>query len=110
LVLLSSLFIPRGPPTAHPFPYTTLFRSIAAGRAVRLDRARRADVVGGDRVAEHREQAGALNVCHRRWRHRHALEIGRVLDIGGPDRKSTRLNSSHVKISYAVFCYKKQTH
>src|SRR5260221_10640918 len=38
----------------------------------------------------------------------HALALPRHLDVGGADRKSTRLNSSHTVISYAVFCLKKK--
>src|SRR5690606_40308659 len=92
--------LPR-PPSSTLFPYTTLFRSVhqQAGMVdpVMLDRAHEGRCIpagqqhqGG--TAEHREQqAGVLP--------------------GNPefgDRKSTRLNSSHVKISYAVFCLKKK--
>src|SRR3712207_6929920 len=73
----------RRPPRSTLFPYTTLFRS---GRLRALDR--------------DRQQAGALLA-------------GRLGDqLLGPvreDRKSTRLNSSHANISYAVFCLKKNT-
>src|SRR5207302_9920372 len=50
-------------------------------------------------------RARAHKSAHRRRRHRRA-PLGRVADKA--DRKSTRLNSSHVKISYAVFCLKKK--
>src|SRR3712207_8194494 len=76
----------RRPPRSTLFPYTTLFRSVAAGlgqRVLRLARFQRADVVGHVRVAG-----------------------GELVDL--PDRKSTRLNSSHANISYAVFCLKKK--
>src|SRR5437868_9944525 len=73
------------PPTTTLFPYTTLFRShiegAAHGQALRR---------GGDRAHYRRAGHGA---------HRGAET----------DRKSTRLNSSHVSISYAVFCLKKKT-
>src|SRR3712207_8126596 len=100
----------RRPPRSTLFPYTTLFRSegaecrivVAALAGAALDgRARQqrafgdADVGGGDIGVE----AGGH---HRRMladRHRH-----------GVDRKSTRLNSSHANISYAVFCLKKKNH
>src|SRR5690349_23238734 len=73
----------RRPPRSTLFPYTTLFRSESGG-AQRLDR----------RAARHDGNAD-LDPPRRR-RHRHQ------------DRKSTRLNSSHVEISYAVFCLKKK--
>src|SRR3989442_4570066 len=75
----------RRPPRSTLFPYTTLFRS---------------HVPGGQK---HQGEGGPL------------LErqaVGQRHDVGGRqrDRKSTRLNSSHVRISYAVFCLKKKTH
>src|SRR3712207_7112875 len=89
----------RRPPRSTLFPYTTLFRSVddddlvvRRDRSERLDH--RADAVGDDFLfvvgGEHRGYAG-----------RGALRPGR-------DRKSTRLNSSHANISYAVFCLKKK--
>src|SRR5215813_15176960 len=71
----------RRPPRSTLFPYTTLFRSSPAGRRVRDD--------------PHLELPGL--------RHRAEARPG-----AGEDRKSTRLNSSHVRISYAVFCLKKK--
>src|SRR5215475_15588650 len=68
----------RRPPRSTLFPYTTLFRSAPPAPA------RRSRSTAGGR-------------CWSRGRR-----------SGGPDRKSTRLNSSHVKISYAVFCLKKK--
>src|SRR3712207_7102492 len=79
----------RRPPRSTLFPYTTLFRS----------RARR-------RVA--RARGGGA----RRARDGRAAARGggaRGVRGGGGDRKSTRLNSSHANISYAVFCLKKNT-
>src|SRR5690625_5553957 len=77
------------PPSSTLFPYTTLFRSIRPGR--RGERvAGAADRGHGDRVA---------------WT---ATATGSVGDLDDADRKSTRLNSSHVAISYAVFCLKKK--
>src|SRR3712207_7429132 len=75
----------RRPPRSTLFPYTTLFRS--RGRRVR-------DQPAGGEPAPPR-------AARQRLRHR----PGR----GHPDRKSTRLNSSHANISYAVFCLKKKT-
>src|SRR5687768_17779286 len=81
-------FILRRPPISTLFPYTTLFRSRADRRRGRRD--------GGDR----RHGAPA----RRRARQRRLAARG-VLQR---DRKSTRLNSSHGYISYAVFCLKKK--
>src|SRR5687768_18333246 len=90
-----SLLIPP-PPLSTLFPYTTLFRSDRHRRARQVRaveiRHRQTGVDGGRAVA-FGERQGAR-------RHRHD---GRVVD-----RKSTRLNSSHGYISYAVFCLKKK--
>src|SRR2546430_11796152 len=88
----------RRPPRSTLFPYTTLFRSGRQRDHLSLPPVRlaREDVVG-DQVAHHLEGAAADGE-HARVAH-HALER---------DRKSTRLNSSHSQISYAVFCLKKK--
>src|SRR5207302_11032501 len=102
----------RAPPTpsASLVPYTTLFRSqvhgqgvldlLADGECRRGRRRRQEDVValiGAGEIADD-QRPGLLGLA----------VIGVVIAggerIGHPDRKSTRLNSSHVKISYAVFC------
>src|SRR5688572_32104863 len=93
----------RRPPRSTLFPYTTLFRSARSAALA----CRGGEAVGG----VHR--AGALVV---RVRHAGAGHVVvRVLvprvgqrDLVGGDRKSTRLNSSHSQISYAVFCLKKK--
>src|SRR3712207_6946056 len=77
----------RRPPRSTLFPYTTLFRS---GRRVRGGRGR----VPRDRLPP--------------WLPRDAEPAAAVRAVGGVDRKSTRLNSSHANISYAVFCFKKK--
>src|SRR5690349_23576669 len=79
--------IPR-PPRSTLFPYTTLFRSRVSGNRKKRE---------GDRGARSGERREA-----RRRRCRAAAGEARQ------DRKSTRLNSSHVEISYAVFCLKKK--
>src|SRR5690625_5501407 len=91
----------RPPPVSTLFPYTTLFRS-ARLRAPRRARglSRRRAGVGPGGAAE----PGSVEL--------HGDELrrgGRSHPQGGGDRKSTRLNSSHVAISYAVFCLKKKT-
>src|SRR5256885_16087035 len=80
----------RRPPRSTLFPYTTLFRSAQGGVA---------------RGAVQRQQAQAGNIHLRP----DDLQIGiEPVDRGRQDRKSTRLNSSHLVISYAVFCLKKK--
>src|SRR5258707_6753723 len=92
----------RRPPRSTLFPYTTLFRSHgdrfhstpgdrsdAAGLSIREPLARH---VPAATLSKERAQTG----CVQLYRHRKA------------DRKSTRLNSSHANISYAVFCLKKK--
>src|SRR5436190_6419095 len=71
------------PPRSTLFPYTTLFRS-------ELANGRNAIVTG--------ILASSLG-----------LKVGDTVPVQTPDRKSTRLNSSHTVISYAVFCLKKKT-
>src|SRR5690242_21230366 len=82
-------FLIRSPPTSTLFPYTTLFRS------------------GDEQIASRRETI--LSTC---------VEVAIAIVLGAlvsaatgialSDRKSTRLNSSHMSISYAVFCLKKK--
>src|SRR2546426_5071459 len=75
----------RRPPRSTLFPYTTLFRSHGSPRKS-LGR-------GGARARSPRP---------------HSRRAGSPRRRGDPDRKSTRLNSSHLVISYAVFCLKKK--
>src|SRR3712207_7556267 len=82
----------RRPPRSTLFPYTTLFRSLAI-----------------------RRQAEHLEIGQRRRRSRRGSGVvvtdrrpDRRLPQDRGDRKSTRLNSSHANISYAVFCLKKK--
>src|SRR3712207_7566581 len=86
----------RRPPRSTLFPYTTLFRS---GLARKDD----GDAHGRD----HHDEAGE---AHEREEQRVAVALlERVEEHAVPgDRKSTRLNSSHANISYAVFCLKKK--
>src|SRR2546422_5503986 len=80
----------RRPPRSTLFPYTTLFRSEAAERH------------HVERLAEDRERDDRNQDRERDRHHDHQRRAPR-------DRKSTRLNSSHGYISYAVFCLKKKT-
>src|SRR2546428_3920547 len=92
----------RRPPRSTLFPYTTLFRSPAF---VRLEDHPRALVFSpsGHRIYVARRTEPGLAVIDRYDR----AEIDGVA-LPTPDRKSTRLNSSHDQISYAVFCLKKK--
>src|SRR5438874_10018069 len=95
----------RRPPRSTLFPYTTLFRSRKYRPGTpRRNGARRA----GDPVAERERRPGARAPDRtERWGDRVIARFGG--GAGRSDRKSTRLNSSHVEISYAVFCLKKKT-
>src|SRR2546427_6991635 len=90
----------RRPPRSTLFPYTTLFRSPALAALV-VQRPVERPILDPRAVL-----APELAEC--------ALAIGAALTLAEPprraagDRKSTRLNSSHSQISYAVFCLKKQ--
>src|SRR3712207_8090118 len=94
----------RRPPRSTLFPYTTLFRSGDGGRNLAADAARARRLVQQHDLARllHRSEDGRL--VHRR-------ERAQIYDFHVntfTDRKSTRLNSSHANISYAVFCLKKK--
>src|SRR5256886_10786369 len=94
----------RRPPRSTLFPYTTLFRSSLGGSVL---------VPGDDDARYLRDLAALLRDVSARVKlfvvtgggriARYYIETGRALD-----RKSTRLNSSHSQISYAVFCLKIQ--
>src|SRR3712207_8974958 len=85
----------RRPPRSTLFPYTTLFRSDGSGQQLppeqveHLVPGRHVEALGEDRVVL-------------------PLQLDRDERVAEPDRKSTRLNSSHANISYAVFCLKKK--
>src|SRR3712207_6952955 len=94
----------RRPPRSTLFPYTTLFRSGRDGRLVgHAGRFLEAAFAVRQRLlfpAEAIEEGGDGHVAHH--------VCGRAAAVEEPDRKSTRLNSSHANISYAVFCLKKK--
>src|SRR3712207_6946171 len=86
----------RRPPRSTLFPYTTLFRSDAAAYAlVSLEAAE---------LAEFEAHLATCESCQQEV----AEFCETVADLSLLDRKSTRLNSSHANISYAVFCLKKK--
>src|SRR5439155_9464516 len=96
----------RRPPRSTLFPYTTLFRSRVRGGdgASRPVAARRADGVRSVDRPDSRGECATGGRPHDRGGRRRAHR-GHEQEL---DRKSTRLNSSHVAISYAVFCLKKK--
>src|SRR2546430_13015465 len=87
----------RRPPRSTLFPYTTLFRSAIT---------RRKQVAAAEHCFSRPEMT--LHICQKlpATGAHVALNNGTAMD--GEDRKSTRLNSSHSQISYAVFCLKKK--
>src|SRR2546426_6850380 len=93
----------RRPPRSTLFPYTTLFRSrpemIDLRRSGRFPKALRS------RTREDRLSSGHDDEQASWFRERKPM-----LEMRSRDRKSTRLNSSHLVISYAVFCLKKKNH
>src|SRR5258707_5027968 len=98
----------RRPPRSTLFPYTTLFRSLGAGSPVHRNESRGlldSPQPGADR-GEGREVVvavvGDMGIAVERDVRDRELARGEI------DRKSTRLNSSHANISYAVFCLKKK--
>src|SRR5256885_10792083 len=87
----------RRPPRSTLFPYTTLFRSLYLAYIVSI---------------EHHAAFPWIEKPRHQTDQRALARAGRADDgdrFSGPDRKSTRLNSSHLVISYAVFCLKKIT-
>src|SRR3712207_7268018 len=94
----------RRPPRSTLFPYTTLFRSAGPSCAAAACRAARgrAPAAGWESAPE----ASSLPAFSRVYGEVLEHHRGHVADP--PDRKSTRLNSSHANISYAVFCLKKK--
>src|SRR3712207_7483811 len=93
----------RRPPRSTLFPYTTLFRSRA--RVGRVEPRRHAEVDEHDALLPD-DQVLRLDVAVDDLLLVDVLE--RLTCLPRPDRKSTRLNSSHANISYAVFCLKKK--
>src|SRR3712207_7573616 len=97
----------RRPPRSTLFPYTTLFRSDAHAAAARAGEDRIDLVVG---LGEHVQRERVVVGPHERGGvvHRVDGDHGQDRPEDLLDRKSTRLNSSHANISYAVFCLKKK--
>src|SRR5207253_9467925 len=89
------------PPTFTLFPYTTLFRSPGAFHFL-VPVLTEPELTG-------RERRGLHEVDEAIGRDAEPRPADRFVNLMEADRKSTRLNSSHVAISYAVFCLKKKT-
>src|SRR3712207_8366157 len=89
----------RRPPRSTLFPYTTLLRSLPGLAHVAGSRTAEIGVLAGRRAGD----VGVMGVRSA------PVAVVAGLRVGGEaDRKSTRLNSSHANISYAVFCLKKK--
>src|SRR3712207_6997651 len=93
----------RRPPRSTLFPYTTLFRSPRAWERLPQRRYR-------PEITECPHCGGRLVYSHPVWAKpiQSLSGVEQVTNLGFRDRKSTRLNSSHANISYAVFCLKKK--
>src|SRR2546427_4285399 len=92
----------RRPPRSTLFPYTTLFRSVVDERQ---------PVVSADTMIDVNDVIAGFQILQVRYKCRNFLTAPMLLwKVLGfvEDRKSTRLNSSHSQISYAVFCLKKK--
>src|SRR5260221_10372925 len=88
----------RRPPRSTLFPYTTLFRSVGGVVGALVDDLE--CVVAANDTRRHLDPTGAPAIGQ--W------HLAAGAPVGSRDRKSTRLNSSHTVISYAVFCLKKK--
>src|SRR5256885_11574903 len=99
----------RRPPRSTLFPYTTLFRSLLSGPRARSP----VDVVGRLLAVQAQDWRAARLAIRARSSGLTAADVDRARTDErrwpGGDRKSTRLNSSHLVISYAVFCLQTQT-
>src|SRR5438309_4433313 len=100
----------RPPPRPTLFPYTTLFRSRAGRRDSQLREMPRVRPFlkqemqqQAESAGEHQVLAGELHDLPNPGPVRRVVAVFRAVLAGGLDRKSTRLNSSHSSISYAVF-------
>src|SRR5690554_7701872 len=93
----------RRPPRSTLFPYTTLFRSIETGGVSNVLKSLEGKVTGVQMrsLSSSPTSSVMFNI-------RGSTSLAGIMQGKSGDRKSTRLNSSHVRISYAVFCLKKK--
>src|SRR5690606_40752945 len=108
-LLLSILFFLNDPPTTgiYTLSYTTLFRSDLLRLAAQVTDQVVPRLEGGEGGHQRQPVLGGLGPERRQLGREVATDLLGLL-AAHQDRKSTRLNSSHVKISYAVFCLKKK--
>src|SRR3712207_8439669 len=107
----------RRPPRSTLFPYTTLFRSWAKQKKMEVHQDEHWNLLIRKPASEGYEkkqsiilQAHMDMVCEKSPEAQHDFLKDPICpQLDGEDRKSTRLNSSHANISYAVFCLKKKT-
>src|SRR2546430_10127711 len=93
----------RRPPRSTLFPYTTLFRSLVAKQKVNVERLNAQFLTDSERQSKQFDDDLRAQ----------AFDMAKTMALQNQwtrDRKSTRLNSSHSQISYAVFCLKKKRH
>src|SRR3712207_7873095 len=100
----------RRPPRSTLFPYTTLFRSLAGGIGIQFEVVEMKPFE--ERLLQPRGVDGLAGLLHHDVGNVNIFKMGnafffRLYFLQHQDRKSTRLNSSHANISYAVFCLKK---
>src|SRR5256885_8641936 len=87
----------RRPPRSTLFPYTTLFRSYIRGEL------QKKEALAAEKLTETELRHSVGEYDESQWEQVHQDVLAELVD-----RKSTRLNSSHLVISYAVFCLKKK--
>src|SRR3712207_8986883 len=88
----------RRPPRSTLFPYTTLFRSTVKSQADQLEKK-----FASAKEQAVKEETAVTSIISGQQERFNWLHLNKFID-----RKSTRLNSSHANISYAVFCFKKK--
>src|SRR5258707_1605860 len=100
----------RRPPRSTLFPYTTLFRShrVATRKIARIDTIGFRLAVRVDRHASHRPSNPDLLAGDRKSTRLNSSHANISYAVFCLEKKSTRLNSSHANISYAVFCFEKK--
>src|SRR5256885_12200856 len=99
LIVIFFFLMIRRPPRSTLFPYTTLFRSPRQREIY--------DIVLGAQNAALAALKPGMDLCRKGDKSVYKISYDYINSHG--DRKSTRLNSSHLVISYAVFCLKKKT-
>src|SRR5947209_12680472 len=91
--------------TSALFPYTTLFRSIRR-QLEQVARLEQFEAMPLPEYVDYWQIPGLSHEIREKLTHIRPTTLGQAARISGVDRKSTRLNSSHANISYAVFCLK----